>query len=109
MASAMGREGKAMFLDTRSLDIVYADIPSQLTIVICDTKTPRALGSSAYNERRSQCEEACRILRVRALRDADVASLEARRAELPEVVFRRARHVITENDRCKEFVDALNS
>ncbi len=107
MASAMGREGKAMFLDTRSLDIEYASVPANLSIVLCDTKTPRALTASAYNERRSQCEEAARILGVKALRDADQELLEAKKGQMPENVFRRARHVITENARCRSFVAAL--
>lgn len=109
MASAMGREGKAMFLDTRTLEITYADIPDHLAIVLCDTKTPRALTSSAYNERRSQCEQAATVLGVPALRDADTDLLERRRKDLSELVYRRAKHVITENERCKAFVEALNS
>ncbi|HVT12999.1 MAG TPA: galactokinase [Fimbriimonadaceae bacterium] len=109
MASAMGREGKAMFLDTRTLEIVYADVPDHLAIALCDTKTPRALTSSAYNLRRSQCEEAARVLGVRALRDADLDLLESRRKDMPDVVYRRAKHVVTENNRCKVFVEALDS
>lgn len=109
MASAMGRDGCAMFLDTRSLDILYAPIPPGLSIVLCDTNTPRALTDSAYNERRSQCETAARILGVAALRDADALMLEERRDEMPEVTYRRARHVVTENARCELFLEALRS
>ncbi len=107
MASAMGREGQAMFLDTRSLKIDYAPVPAGLSVVLCDTKKPRALTSSAYNERRSQCEEAAKMLGVAALRDATLADLEARKDALTDVVYRRARHVITENDRCVQFRDSL--
>ncbi|HTQ12118.1 MAG TPA: galactokinase [Fimbriimonadaceae bacterium] len=107
LASAMGKEGCAMFLDTRSLDIVYARIPDHLAIVLCDTKTPRALSASAYNERRAQCEEAARILGVRALRDASLSDLEESCNKMPETILRRARHVITEDERCRRFVDAL--
>lgn len=107
MASAMGREGCALFLDTRSLDILYAPIPPDLAIVLCDTMTPRALTDSAYNERRSQCEAAAKALDAPALRDADILRLEERRADMPEVVYRRARHVITENARCELFLEAL--
>ncbi|CAN5578551.1 galactokinase [soil metagenome] len=108
MASAMGRKGKAMFLDTRSLEITYATVPAHLAIVLLDTKKPRALTDSAYNERRSQCEEASRILGVKSLRDATMADLQSKKSEMPEVVYRRAKHVITENDRCVEFVSALD-
>lgn len=107
MASAMGREGQAMFLDTRSLEIQYAPVPPDLVIVLCDTKKERALTDSAYNERRSQCEDACRTLRVPALRDATLKDLERDRSRMPDVVYRRARHVITENDRAVEFKSAL--
>ena len=107
MASAMGRAGQAMFLDTRSLEIQYASMPEGLCVVVCDTGKPRALTDSAYNERRSQCEEASKILGVKALRDADMQLLEKNRAKLSEVVYRRAKHVITENNRCIQFKKAL--
>jgi len=108
MASAMGKAGHAMFLDTRSLEISYAPIPDNLLIVLCDTKKPRALTDSAYNERRSQCEEASRIMGVKALRDATMAMLDAKKGEMSDVVYRRAKHVITENDRTVAFVTALH-
>jgi galactokinase len=107
MASAMGKAGSAMFLDTRSLEIEYAKVPDKLSVVICDTKKPRALTTSAYNERRSQCEQACRDLGVKALRDADMNMLEAARQKMDPVVYKRARHVITEDSRCVMFKEAL--
>ena len=107
MASAMGRKGMAMFLDTRNLHIDYAPVPIGLSVVLCDTKKPRALTDSAYNERRSQCELAAKSLGVVALRDATMADLDAKRGSIPDVVYRRARHVISENDRCLAFRDAL--
>ena len=109
MASAMGRDGSAMFLDTRTLAIEYARIPDDLAILVCDTGKPRALTDSAYNERRSQCEVAAGTIGVRELRDANHDDLESHRAEMSEVVYRRARHVVTENDRCLEFREALNA
>lgn len=109
MASAMGKENRAMFLDTRSLEIQYAPVPDGVSVVLCDTKKPRALTDSAYNERRSQCEEASQILGVTKLRDATISGLEAAKGQMSEVVYRRARHVITENDRCLAFKDALHA
>jgi galactokinase len=109
MASAMGKRGKAMFLDTRTLEITYASVPPQLTVVLLDTKKPRALSDSAYNERRSQCEEAASVMGVPKLRDADMALLESKRGAMPAIVYRRAKHVITENTRCLEFVGALDA
>jgi galactokinase len=109
MASALGKAGHALFLDTRSLDIQYAPIPEHLSIVLCDTKTPRALTSSAYNERRSQCEKVADVLKVKALRDATLVDLDSHKNQMSAVEYRRAKHVITENDRCLKFLDALRS
>lgn len=107
MASAMGRDGHAMFLDTRNLMIEYVPVPEGLTVVLCDTKKERALTSSAYNERRSQCELASQFLGVKKLRDATMKMLNATKQHFPEVVYRRAKHVITENERCVSFKAAL--
>lgn len=109
MASAMGREGQAMFLDTRTLDIQYSPIPSNLAIVLCDTKVPRALSDSAYNQRRRECEEAAQAMGVKALRDATMVMLAESEAGMSPIAYQRAKHVITENDRCLAFRDALAS
>ena len=107
MASAMGKQNMAMFLDTRSLEIEYAPIPQGLSAVLCDTRKPRALTESAYNERRSQCEAASEALGVKFLRDATLELLESKKDSVSEVVYRRARHVVTEDDRCVRFKEAL--
>ncbi|RYG87508.1 galactokinase, partial [bacterium] len=107
MASACGRENRAMFLDTRDLNIVYAPLPDGVDVVLLDTKKPRALTDSAYNERRTQCEDACRELGVAQLRDADIERLRERAPRMDPTVLRRARHVITENARATEFYSAL--
>jgi len=109
MASALGKAGHAIFLDTRSLEIEYAPVPLNLSVVLCDTKKERALTTSAYNERRSQCEEASAIMGVSKLRDATMASLEAHKHQMSDVVYRRAKHVISENQRCLDFKAALAS
>jgi len=107
MASAMGRDNHAFFLDTRSLEIDFAPLPSNVRIVLCDTRASRALAESAYNERRSQCESAAAVLGVPALRDASLADLDRAGSQVSPLVYQRARHVITENDRCREFAVAL--
>jgi len=107
MASAMGREGHAMFYDTRTQDIEYVPIPKSLSVVLCDTKKERTLATSAYNERRAQCEMAANYLGVKKLRDADVGLLNSKRGQMPDVVYRRAKHVISENSRCIAFREAL--
>lgn len=107
MASALGRAGHAMFIDTRNLDLAYVPIPSTLTIVVCDTMKPRELSDSAYNERRLQTIEASEVLKTCTLRDATAEQIEGGRDQLGEVRYRRARHVQSENERCHRFVDAL--
>ncbi len=107
MASAAARAGHALFLDCRSLDYEHIPLPPQTAVVVLDTATRRGLVDSAYNERRRQCEAAARSLGVPALRDAAPADLARCAADLDEVAFRRARHVISENDRVLQAVEAM--
>ncbi|HUH97454.1 MAG TPA: galactokinase [Anaerolineales bacterium] len=109
MASAACREGHALFLDCRSLDIRHVPLPPQAAIVVMDTSTRRGLVDSAYNERRSQCEEAARFFGVRALRDLGPEEFEKKRSGLNEVVMRRARHIVTEDQRVLEAVAAMQA
>lgn len=108
MASACGKANHAVFIDTRSLEFEYASVSDQYVVMLLDTKKPRALTASAYNERRSQCEIAASAMGVELLRDADSTMLAASKPSLEEVVYRRARHVITENNRCQEFRKVLS-
>ncbi|MBE0684335.1 MAG: galactokinase [Anaerolineales bacterium] len=105
MASAACREGHALFLDCRSLEIQHVPLPKEISIVILDTSTRRGLVESAYNERRSQCEEAAHWFGVKALRDVSVEEFNNKnKDELDAVVLKRARHIITENARVLEAV-----
>jgi galactokinase len=74
-------------------------LPAGLRVVVLDTATRRGLVDSAYNERRAQCERAASTLDVPLLRDATSELLRSREGDLDPVTYRRARHVITENDR----------
>ena len=111
--SALGRRGHALLIDTRSLDYRAVPLPeSGVSIVIANTNKPRSLASSAYNLRRSQCEQAVAAIRegavvVQALRDVTPSLLDAHRSAMPEVVYRRARHVVSENQRALDGVAAL--
>lgn len=105
--SALGQAGHALFLDCRTLDYEHVPLPAGYRIVVTNSMVRRALVNSAYNERRAQCEEAARVMGIPALRDADEAMLESAKAKLPSVVYRRARHVITENARVLRAVDAM--
>ena len=106
MASAASKEGFALFLDCRTLEYQHAPLPKNTSVVILDTSTRRGLVDSAYNERRSQCEEAARWFGVKALRDVSVDEFE-KSSGLSEVVMKRARHIITENERVLEAVNVL--
>jgi len=109
MASAMGVADSAIFLDTVTLEIDPCPLPQGISIVLCDTRKPRQLSTSQYNERRTQCEAAAKALGVELLRQATLEMLESAQESLDPVVFRRAWHVVTENARCLEFREALKA
>lgn len=96
MASSLADTEHMLFLDTRTLDRKVLPFPSGAEIVIIDSGVARSLASSGYNQRRAECEQAARQLGVKALRDvSDPQATE----QLPDPIRKRARHVITENNR----------
>ena len=107
LASALGQPDHVLLIDCRDLSFQPVRVPAGAAILIADTSVRRSLAASAYNERRAQCEAAAKALGVPALRDGTLAMLGA--VDLPEVVARRARHVITEDERVLETVTALQS
>jgi galactokinase len=107
ISSACGVDGHALLIDCRSLDVTAVPIPDSAAIMIFNSRVTRGLVDSAYNARREQCETAARHFGLRALRDLDLATLQARGAELDAVVLRRARHVVTENARVRAAGAAL--
>jgi galactokinase len=109
MASAMGVENHALLIDCRSLGTTPIPVPQGVSIVIMDTSKQRGLVDSEYAKRREQCETAARILGVPALRDANRAQLDATRDQLGDLLYRRARHVVTENLRVQATVAALRA
>jgi len=109
LASARGRRDHAILLDCRSLDPEWVPIPDRAAIVILDTGTRRELETSAYNDRRRECEAAARALGVRSLRDVSEAELRSGWDALPEPLGRRARHVVTENARTLEAAEAMRA
>lgn len=110
--SVLGSENHALLIDCRSLDYRLVPFPENAGLVIGNTKASRSLASSAYNERRAECETGVRLLqavlpRITQLRDVAVAELEANRHLLPPTVYRRCRHIVRENERVLETVAAL--
>lgn len=112
--SAMGQAGCALLLDCRELTSQATAIDPSIQIVICDTRFKRALTGSEYSERRAQCEAGAARLGefypgVGTLRDATLDQLTAHKADLPEVVERRARFIIQENQRVLDLAPALTT
>ena len=108
-----GEAQRALLLDCRSLEYNLLPLPDTVNLVICNTMVKHALASSAYNERRAQCEAGVKHLsrslpHVKALRDVTIEELERFGRDLPEVVYRRCRHVVTENARVLSAAEALN-
>lgn len=107
-----GQAGKALRLDCRSLEYWLLPLSEAARLVICNTMVKHELARGAYNERRAECEAGVRHLAsarpgVRALRDVTLADLELYGRDLPEAVYRRCRHVISENARVIEAGEAL--
>lgn len=113
--SALGQIDHALLIDTRNLEYEAVPLPqSGVSIVIADTGKRRGLVDSEYNNRRGECERAVAILKtylrsIRALRDVSLEDFQKYQKELPDVVCRRARHVVTENLRTLESVAALKA
>jgi galactokinase len=105
LASALGQAGHLLLIDIRSLEYRAVPVPTNAAILIADTSVRRQLASSAYNERRSQCEAAAAAMGVPALRDATLDMLA--KVDVPDVVRRRATHIIEENARVLEAVAAF--
>jgi galactokinase len=113
--SAVGQQDHALFLDCR--DLSYEQIPfapeaAGLSLVVADTAKRRSLAESVYGQRVEECAEAVRLLRqfmpdIHSLRDVPFDRFQVYQPKLPDIVRRRARHVITENARVLGAVDAL--
>ncbi len=107
MISAAGKADHALLIDCRSLETQAVPLPPNTVVVVLDTATRRGLVDSAYNERRAQCEAVAKFFNVKALRDVTLEQLDAQREQLDRVAYRRARHVISENDRTLQAAEAM--
>jgi len=108
MVASLGESGSALFLDTRSMRYERVPIPRNLDLVVIDSGVRHRLVSGEYAVRRAQCEEACRKLGVAQLRDVSLGDLERVEA-LADPFCRRARHVVTEDDRVVQAVAAMRA
>jgi galactokinase len=112
--SCHGKEGHLLLLDCRSLDFELLRLPPHLRLVICNTMVKHDLSVSEYNARRAECEEGVRCLArvlpsIRALRDVSLSDLDAHRALLTDTIYRRCRHVVSENGRVLEASSAFKT
>jgi galactokinase len=117
--SALGQRDHALLIDCRTLEHELVELGASegsprpsATIVVCDTMKRRGLVDSEYNARRRECEEGVRLLQrrlpgIKALRDVSPAQFERYQEDLPEVVRRRCRHIVYENARVLQSVEAL--
>jgi galactokinase len=111
--AAFGKPGHAILLDCRSL--VGTPVPLELKsacVVVMNSRVQHDLATSEYNKRRAECEQGVRVIAaerpaVRALRDVTFPLLAEYEGRLDPVVFRRCRHVVTENERTLDAVGAF--
>jgi galactokinase len=114
-SALFGRAGHALFLDCRTLDYERLALGTPTpAIVVCDSKTARRLADGMYNRRREECERVVASFQdrkgpeaVHSLRDITLDDLEAAWDDLDPIGRRRARHVLTENERVRQGTEAL--
>jgi len=104
--SVFGRDHSAVEIDCRSLGHRLVTLPDGITFLAVNTMVKHALSGSAYRDRVAECAAACQTLGVDSLRDVTPEQFAANESRLPEPVRRRARHVVTEDARVNQFVDA---
>ena len=111
--SVLGKKGHALLIDCRTLDRQLVRLPADdVRIVVCDTRVERRLVASEYNLRRQQCEEGVRLLssclpEIEALRDVRLDQFAEHCGVLPEAIASRCQHVIEENGRVLQAVQAM--
>jgi galactokinase len=110
--SGYARAGHALWLDCRSLEHRWLQLPPDVTLVICNTMVTHQLAANEYNTRRAECEEGVRLLsrllpEIRALRDVTPEQLQRHAPVLPVTILKRCRHVVLENARVCDAAVAL--
>lgn len=109
LVCAAGVADHAVLIDCRSLDVHSVALPAGTQIAVLDTLTRRELVDSEYNVRRDSCERAAQAFGVPTLRDLTLETLLDGRERLDDTTFRRARHVVTENQRTLDAAAALDA
>jgi galactokinase len=109
-SSALGEAGKLLLIDcrTETAELVSLDDPTVAVLVI-NSNVKHELTGSEYPERRAACEQAAKLLGVDALRDISSAELEEQKHKLDLLLYRRARHVVSEIERTLQAAEALQA
>jgi galactokinase len=107
--SVFGRANHLVHLDFQTEAIRTIPFPAEFALVIADTGVKHNLLQSKYNTRREECAAAAKALGVETLREASPDRLAAARASLDPVLYRRAAHIVGENDRVAHAVEALQT
>lgn len=107
LISAQGQNSSALLIDCESLALRAIPFPESWELLIVHSGVKRGLVDSEYNQRRQQCETAAAFFNQSSLRRVSLEQLLAAKSQMDSLVFRRARHVITENQRTLEAADAL--
>jgi galactokinase len=113
-AVSFGKAGNALMLDCRSLAYRLLPVPLNLRLVVCNSMVRHELASGGYNLRRKDCETGVRFLQahlpgVNALRDVGIEDLQRYEHLMPTLVYRRCRHVVTENRRVQKAASAFET
>ncbi len=107
--SANGSKDHAVRIDCRSYELTKVAVPSNLVILIINSNIKHQLVGSEYNDRRESCEKAAKIMGIPLLRDANLEMLEKFKDQMDDETYRRALHVITEDDRVLEASKAFEA
>lgn len=107
LISARGQENAALLIDCQDLSTQAVPVPADWEILIVHSGVKRGLVDSEYNQRRQQCEQAAAYFGQTSLRAVELAQLLSAEGKLDELSFRRARHVLTENQRTLDAAKAL--
>ena len=108
MAASLADEGSALFLDTRTLAFERVPLSAGAEVLVIDSGIRHRHSAGEYRTRRAECDRAAELLGVPQLRDLAEADL-GRAASLPPTLFRRVRHVVTENARVLQALAALRA
>lgn len=109
LISAEAQFHSALLIDCQDLSTRPVTIPDDLALLVINSNYPRKLADSEYNERRTACELAASVMQVDTLRSADMAKLNSVKTRISDKVYRRAKHVITENERVLKAAEALEN